>query len=273
MQELKEKGKQMNILFTIDRGYVKRLAKCIQSIIRFPSEDGYDIYIMHSDLESVDETYLRREAAGKDVRIHFVGINIEETDFPESDRYPLQIYYRIFASFFLPQNLEKIIYLDADTIVINPLIELWKMEFNGNYFLACTHIRKVLNKINRIRLGIKEERPYINSGVMLMNLTELRKRQNYSEMKEYVKKYRKVLTLPDQDIITALYGDKIGLLDTMVYNLSDRMLAIYNGDMGHKKRDIDWVREHTVVIHYYGKQKPWNKNYRGVLDVFYKELS
>lgn len=149
MQELKErKEEQMNILFTIDRGYVKRLAKCIQSIIRFPSEDGYDIYIMHSDLESVDETYLRREAAGKDVRIHFVGINIEETDFPESDRYPLQIYYRIFASFSSSES-GKIIYLDADTIVINPLNELWKMEFNGNYFLACTHIRKVLNKINR----------------------------------------------------------------------------------------------------------------------------
>ncbi len=50
------------------------------------------------------------------------------------------------------------------------------MDFQGNYFLACTHIRKVLNKINRIQLGIKKKYPYINSGVMLMNLEELRKK-------------------------------------------------------------------------------------------------
>lgn len=262
----------MNILFTIDKGYLEHLAECVRSMIRFASEDGYDIYIMHSDLEKEDERDLGDKITDENVRLHFISMNLEEENFPQSSRYPSQIYYRIFAAFFLPEHLERVLYLDADTIVINPLDELYHMDFNGNYLLACTHIRKVLNKINRIRLGIKEDYPYINSGIMLMNLDALRVRQNYSEIAEYVKRYKRHLTLPDQDIITALYGDKIGLLDTMVYNLSDRMLAIYNADISHKKRDINWVRENTVIIHYYGKQKPWKNSYMGILDVFYKEI-
>ena len=58
----------------------------------------------------------------------------------------------------------------------------------------------------------------------------------------------------------------------MKYNLSDRMLSFYNADPSHKKIDLEWVRENTVVIHYYGKQKPWKKNYLGILNVFYREM-
>ncbi len=247
----------MNILFTIDRSYLEHLTDCIKSFVRFKTEDGYDIYIMHSDLEDKDTAYLCEKLQNEEVRLHFIYVNIEEEEeFPESSRYPLQIYYRLFAAFFLPAQVKRVLYLDGDTIVINSLEELYHMDFQGNYFLACTHIRKALNKINRIRLGIKEEYPYINSGVMLMNLEELRKNQKYSEIGEYVKQHKKVLTLPDQDIIIGLYGDKIGLLDTMRYNLSDRILAIYNAEAGHEKRDLNWVRENGVIIHYYGKQKP-----------------
>lgn len=262
----------MNILFTIDRGYLEHMEDCIRSFLRFPVAEGYDIYIMHSDLRAEDEARLRECLSGS-ARLHFVFVNLEkELEFPESSRYPIQIYYRIFASMLLPADLERILYLDADTLVINPLEELYQMEFDGKYILACTHIRRVLNKINRVRLGIREERPYINSGVMLMNLEELRKKQDFREVVNFVEEHKNVMTLPDQDIITGLYGDRIGLLDTMIYNLSDRMLVIYNTDLSHKKRDLQWVREHAVVIHYYGKRKPWKKNYVGILDVFYKEL-
>lgn len=172
----------------------------------------------------------------------------------------------------LPGNLDRILYLDGDTVVINPLEELYYMDFEDHVLLACTHIRKFLNKINQYRLGTEEEFPYINSGVMLMNLPALRQKLDVQGISDYVEKHRNFLMLPDQDILTALYGDRIGLLDTMKYNLSDRMLLVYNSEPRHTKINLDWVRENTVVIHYYGKQKPWQDTYHGKLDVFYREL-
>lgn len=263
----------MNILFTINRGYIEHVTDCIRSMVRFPSGDGYDIYILHSDLQEEDQACLESQIESKDARLHFRFVEPSLfAAFPESDRYPRLIYYRIFAASLLPDEVEKILYLDGDTLVINPLDELYGMEFDGNYFLACTHVKKFLNKMNQYRLGMEEERTYINSGVMLMNLRELREKQNIKEVLSFVEKRRWYLALPDQDIITALYGDKTGILDTMKYNLSDRMLTAYNADLSHKKIDLDWIRKNTVVIHYYGMQKPWKKPYLGILDIFYEEL-
>lgn len=80
------------------------------------------------------------------------------------------------------------------------------------------------------------------------------------------------LLLPDQDILTALYGDRVHLLDSMVYNLSDRIFALHNAELRNAPVDLDWVRAHTVIIHYCGRLKPWKPHYVGVLDVFYHEL-
>ena len=33
----------LNILFTVNSGYMEHVLDCIRSIVRFPSEDGYDI--------------------------------------------------------------------------------------------------------------------------------------------------------------------------------------------------------------------------------------
>lgn len=38
-----------------------------------------------------------------------------------------------------------------------------------------------------------------------------------------------------------------------------------------EKLSLDWVRRNTVVIHYLGKPKPWQKSYIGPLGVFYQE--
>jgi len=187
-------------------------------------------------------------------------------------RYPAEIYFRIFATKYLPKELDRILYLDADTIVINKLNELYEMDFEGNYYIAATHIKKILHKFNEIRLDIKKDEPYINSGVLLINLQELRKIDVENDVIQYIKENAKKLILPDQDIITALYGSKIKLVDSLKYNLGDRDLNIYNINNPKKQIKLKWVCKNTVIIHYYGKNKPWNDNYKGILDCFYKKI-
>ena len=197
----------------------------------------------------------------------------EVKNFPQyQKRYPKEIYFRLFATKYLPENIDKILYLDSDTLVINKLDELYNMDFEGNYYIATTHVKKILRKINEVRLRIDDDVPYINTGVLLINLKELRKIDVQKEVCEFVENNSKKLMLPDQDIITALYGEKIKIIDALKYNLGDRDLNIYN--LNHIKNPIGlkWVKENTVIIHYYGRNKPWNKNYRGKLGVFYYRL-
>lgn len=260
----------MNLLFAINRGFVNLFASCIHSIVKNGGADQYDAYILHSDLKSADQDQVR-QVAGEAVACHFVPVDPTLFDgFPETKRYPRQIYYRLAAPLLLPKDLERVLYLDVDTVVINPLGDLYHADLQENYFAACTHVRKFLTKVNQARLGVEEEVPYVNTGVLLMNLPALREKLRLSDIRDYANAKKHAFILPDQDILTALYGTKIKLVDTMRYNLSDRILDFYNADPRNEERDLDWVRENAVIIHYCGKNKPWKDSYAGELGVFYQ---
>ncbi len=40
-----------------------------------------------------------------------------------------------------------------------------------------------------------------------------------------------------------------------------------------KNINLKWVTDNSAVIHYCGRNKPWKENYKGFLDVFYKQYS
>ncbi len=207
------------------------------------------------------------------VTLHFIAVPRELFDgFPETERYPQEIYYRLAAPLLLPPELDRILYLDADIVVINPLGSLYRSDFEGKLFMACTHTRELLTRANSHRLGLEKPVPYINTGVMMMELNGLRQELDLGAIRQYAAEHFNALLLPDQDILTALYGSRVKVIDSQLYNLSDRILAVYNTNPAHPHHNLHWVRQHTVIIHYCGRNKPWKPGYVGILDVFYREL-
>lgn len=262
----------MNLLFSINRTFIPLLLNCANSILKNGGIDEYAAYVLHSDLETEDMVAIQ-SAVGKRMKFHFISVPVSLfKGFPTSGRYPQQIYYRLAAPLLLPPELERILYLDVDTIIINSLVELVDIPFDGTYFMACTHVRKALAKINQTRLGMEQEVPYINSGVMLLNLPLFREHLDLAKISAFANKKKRILFLPDQDILTALYGDHVKLLDSLRYNLSDRVLAFHNAESQQEKLDVEWVRKNSVIVHYCGRSKPWKEKYYGSLGIFYQEL-
>ncbi len=265
----------MNILVTINSKYIKQLNVLLNSIQNSNKGEKFDIYILNRDLKDKQIVEIEKGLDLEKFSINNIKINEAEiSNLPVYEkRYPLEIYFRIFAARYLPEDMDRILYLDADTLVINKLDELYYMDFEGNYFIATTHIKKMLHKLNEIRLGIEKNEPYINTGVLLMNLKELRKAQDKIEEINFIQKNRKKLLLPDQDIISKIYGEKIKLVDDLKYNLGDRNLNSYNLNHPKSKIGMKWIRKNTVIIHYFGRSKPWNNGYIGKLGCFYYKLS
>ena len=260
----------MNLLFCINPKFRPLLCQCLRSIVKNGGEERYDAYILHSDLTAADMDAVR--AVSDRVSCRFLSVDAGDFDgFPESSRYPRQIYYRLAAPLLLPEELDRILYLDVDTLVINPLKELYTMDFQGNYYIASTHIREALTKLNDRRLNVPDGSPYVNTGVMVLNLPALRENLTMDEIRRTALQKIDSFWLPDQDLLTVLHGDKILLADTQKYNLSDRILNIYNANPKNPRHNLDWVRENTVVIHYCGKNRPWKPYYIGQLGVFYEE--
>ena len=267
------RGEKLNILVTINKKYKKQLIILLNSIKQSNKDENFNIYILHKDLKDEDINEIKK-GLNKNFNIKDIKIKEDDMDFlpVNCERYPVEIYFRIFAAKYLPENIDRVLYLDSDIVVINKLNELYNMDFEDNYFIAATHIGKAVHKFNEVRLGIKEDEPYINTGVLLMNLKELRKIQLEKEVIEFVKNNKKRLMLPDQDIISSIYGNKIKLVDELKYNLGERTLRIYNINNPKNKIRIKWICKNTVIIHYFGRNKPYNNKYNGKLGCFYYKV-
>jgi len=264
---------ELNILVSVNRAYLKYLSVLIYSITENNPKQKINIYIANQDL--VKKDYLKLKKIKFPNQPHFIDIKISSADIkglPVTEkRYPIEIYFRFIALKYLPLSLDRILYLDTDTIVINSLSSLYDMDFEDNLFIACTHIKQITHKFNEVRLNMHKDNAYINSGIMLMNLQKIHKLNISSEIFNYALKNKKRLMLPDQDIISTLYGDQIKLVDSLVFNLGERTLKNYNISNFPNKKDLNWVRKNTIIIHYFGRNKPWKPNYIGKLNIFYQE--
>lgn len=61
--------------------------------------------------------------------------------------------------------------------------------------------------------------------------------------------------LPDQDILNALYGNRILEIDDAIWNYDARNYSSYLM-RSYGQDDIQWVMQHTSILHFCGKAKP-----------------
>lgn len=260
-----------HILVTLDRNYLKVLSVMLYSLSQSDPEGVYTVYVVNNTLTEEDFASLSALLP----RTELVNVQVPEDllqNAPVSDRYPTEMYYRLFAARYLPQQLERILYLDPDLVVLHSLRSLYQIDFDGKLFAAASHIEsRTFRELNRRRLHLSEHAKYLNSGVMMMNLALLRK-ESPQTIINYIQSHKATLLLPDQDVLNALYADRTVPLDPLVYNLGEKYLRLKNLHLPPaEKLTLDWVRSNTAIVHYYGRNKPWKEHYRGSLGIFYHE--
>lgn len=260
-----------HILVTLDRNYLKVLSVMLYSLSQSDPEGVYTVYVVNNTLTEEDFASLSALLP----RTELVNVRVPEDllqNAPVSDRYPTEMYYRLFAARYLPQQLERILYLDPDLVVLHSLRSLYQIDFDSKLFAAASHIEsRTFRELNRRRLHLSEHAKYLNSGVMMMNLALLRK-ESPQTIINYIQSHKATLLLPDQDVLNALYADRTVPLDPLVYNLGEKYLRLKNLHLPPaEKLTLDWVRSNTAIVHYYGRNKPWKEHYRGSLGIFYHE--
>ena len=262
----------MNILVTLDRNYLEPLKVMLGSMYLNNPSESFDIYLIADDIDERDLECLDSLCPEGGVNYHFLSVPEDcFRDSPENRYYSRAMYYRLLASQILPEKLERILYIDPDTLIINPLRELYEMDLQDHLYAAAMHrgITGISGPLGKIRLPENESGEYFNSGVLLMNLPLLREAVNPQEIFSYVEKYHAALILPDQDILNALYGEKILPVDEMRWNYDARDYNSYLL-LSQGKADMDWVMENTAILHFCGKRKPWQKGCRTRFAVLYK---
>lgn len=115
-------------------------------------------------------------------------------------------YYRLALSELLV-NLDKIIWIDGDTLVLQDLKQMYDINMEGLYYRGYLD-----NNVNGTKsFGIKSEH-YICAGVMLINLKDLRKDDMANKFNSFIEENNYLLVQHDQTVINVVCADKIGVL-------------------------------------------------------------
>ena len=268
----KQKGDTMatSLLVTLDENYIEQMKVLMTSIYINNPGQIFNIYLIHSGIS--DEKLDALESNLSKFSYKFFPIKAEEGLFSSArvtDRYPKEMYCRLLAGELLPENLDKIIYIDPDILVINSLKEIWETDVRDFLFAAASHTGKtdMANNVNKIRLGTDTD--YYNSGFLLINLKRAREEIVPEEIFAYADRNYKNLLLPDQDILNAMYGDKVLPLKDSIYNYDARNYSSYLL-RSKGEEDLGWVMENTVILHFCGRDKPWKKNHRTKFTALYR---
>lgn len=264
-----------DLLVTLNEAYLPQLRVMLTSLL-LNNPRRFRLWLVHREIpaEKLSQfgSWLGRNGC------ELLPITVPDMLFsnaPVTARYPQEMYYRLLAGQILPETVKKILYLDPDTLIINPVEDLLALDTEGKIFAAAAHTGKteLANAVNRLRLGTAGD--YFNSGVMTMDLRLARERIDPDDIFRFAAEHANELLLPDQDILNCLYEHEIVPVDDAVWNYDARKYSNYYL-RSSGEQDAAWVMAHTSVLHFCGAAKPWKEHYPyrfGILYRHYMQLA
>ncbi|MGR6467192.1 glycosyltransferase family 8 protein [Rhizobium sp. PAMB 3182] len=150
-----------------------------------------------------------------------------------------------YARLFLPECLPKqdrVIWLDADTVVLDDLAPLWRVDLGSNLVAAAPDL--FIAEEDIVATGSRKG-CYFNSGVMLINLTLWR-------AEAIVRRARSHIAAPDlicedQSVLNRLCQGRVRLLGHE-WNFHGARFDEY---------PVRIRRIHPKILHFCGQRKPW----------------
>jgi len=242
----------INILISVDSNYLTKAQTMLFSL-RLHTKEEIAVYLLNHRLTEAEIDGFRLFLKNK-CKMELVHIDAKDTaldNFPVGDlNFTIEMYYRILAQFLLPTSVDRILWIDADIVVLKDVSEFYHQPFNGAKYVVCEDSQSETSFVQESisRLGLPAGEKYFNSGVMLMNLGLLRQETNLVDILKRSDEIKEKLTYPDQDILNYLYYNQVKYADWKTYNYQ---LAGVNCLSKSDVKDI-------VILHYTGMRKPWN---------------
>lgn len=173
---------------------------------------------------------------------------------------------RLFLSEILDDSIERLLYLDADTIVAGSLDKLAEMPMED---YPAAMVRDSLVRYHKLRLGFSKEEPYFNSGVILFDMKRWREETCSEKIAAHVTNVRAHYPSPDQDILNVVCRGRIMILPPE-YNFQPIHLAFsvksyfrcFGKNGYYKPEEIMQGQEQPVIYHFFRfvGEFPWNQD-------------
>ena len=260
--KLKENKTIISASYATDNQYIYPTIVSMTSLVTNAYNNTfYNIHILHPPdltenskkfLSSVEERYPDK------CSILYFNMGNKYKYLPLNYKLTTPAYYRLSLPNLLPK-IERIIWLDSDTLVFEDLTELIQLDMKGNLIMGFLDgFPDALNEF-----GFKNA-TVLNSGVLLMDLDSLRK-YNYSQrIEDFIFRNKNRLSQQDQTIINVVMQGLIGSLPPKygIWTFDSKKVGkeYLNKLFVHLKYDekeFFYALEHPAIIHFIWPKPFW----------------
>lgn len=238
-----------------------RYVLSVMSQISLVTSGRVHIHILHDDTlrsESLGNIRHTAEILNQDLSFYDISTEKEYLDMQNGTLYRL----------FLPKvcsHLDRVIYLDADILVVGDLRRLWEVDLGENLLggvLDSESTRDVVDVLSRYYHKKINKTSYFNAGILLMDLEKIREESANlpQEYLTFINEYPHALLL-DQDFLNYKYQGRYKKLSN-IFNF-----------IPHDSDSVDKdLIDNQVIIHFAGLYKPWNCRNPLVLRIFFQHM-
>lgn len=258
----------LHVSCAADGRYLRHSAAMLHSVLAHSAGEPVHVHYLHGPgFPTDDSRLLGRMVEAGGGRISFLEIGddmvsglpaLDPSTAPARERISSTMWYRIFLPDLLP-DVERILYLDVDTIVTAPLGSLWETDLSDHYLAAVTNVFQLDHLPRLAELGIDDPRDYFNSGVVLFNLERMRRDGAPERLREYGRAHSEELWWPDQDALNLVLGSQRLRLHPR-WNCMHSVMTFPWSVYVFGQRAVAEARQSPAIRHYEGpaRNKPWH---------------
>jgi len=241
----------LHIAVAFDENYITPIYVLLTSIFMNNKQNRLRIHAIATGVDEAERNKIALYTKQNNASIVFYDISNFDLSFfvlrPDS-HFTLATYYRLFFPALIPENIDKLLYLDSDIVVIGDLKKFTDFDLGSCPVAA---IEDITAKA-RPELGIYDKSQYFNAGVLLINVAEWKRQCVMEKSFQYLQDFPERLKWQDQDTLNAVLANNWYKLDkrfNVGYYDIPKFLA--------RKHYNEFIKD-KIIIHYTsGVHKPW----------------
>ncbi len=237
--------KDINILVSFNDAYLDHAILMIKSL-KINTHLNINVFLIYQNLsnDSINKFKDFMKEIGTLTLIKYE----DDIDLPINIKHiSIETYFRLFAPYLIDKNVDRILYLDCDLIINKSIDGFYNMDIEDNIIAGVINFDSDSCLYND-RLKLPHDNPYINAGVLLIDLKKYRDFIDKDTIIKFIENNYKILDYQDQDVLNALFLNKIKLVD-IKYNYQITQII-----PGHETYDNN-------IVHYCNKHKPWETDF------------
>ena len=242
-----------HVAFCISDNYSSIVAVTLQSFVDHHTNDSaFTFHLVSEALSSDNLDYLRRVIAQRPSwQLMYHPIEEKSLAHIPTGPFTIHAWYRIFLDKLLPEEVDKVLYLDADTLIASSIDELFQIPLE-NVAIGAAKDQQNFITATKQRIGLPQQHTYVCSGVLLMNLSYWREHNIAQQILDWTIANAHRLGCPDQDAINVVLREKTVVLPAKWGIIARNFLY----DAFYQTEEAAEAYHHPCIIHYAGCA-PW----------------